>query len=289
LLTELPSKKQSKAQAKEPLSGYQENAIKPKARKALLSLHDIKWDSRISCYSMTIHAGDYLHVIGSNGAGKSSLLSLLSGLDSPDTGQVYLENALISEHSLLSLSKTRCFLAQQQSTEFDISVAQLLSFYTPESTYIMEQGQKSGQNSQSTLIPNELDDYLSLNAMLHRPLSTLSGGQQKRFHIARVLLQVWPAILRGEAIIILDEPLAQLDINYQRRVLRLLEQLSNKGNTIIMSCHDINLSAQFASTVALLKGTDVVKYGPVKDLINAENLSLIFDCEFNQEKYWVSR
>lgn len=222
------------------------------------SLHD-----RIKGLELSISKGECWHLIGPNGAGKSSILLLLAGLEAPSSGYITLLDTPMHKQSLFQQAQTRCFLHQHQQCEFDIPLAQLLSFYT-----------------QMSALPNQLDKCLDINKWLNKPLSELSGGQQQRFHIARSLCQIWPAIRSGKGIIVFDEPITHLDIKFQTAIMAFLKRLCETGNTVIVSCHDINLSIKYASHVGLVHNQLLVKAGAADAQLSLKNLQMVFDHNF---------
>jgi ABC-type hemin transport system ATPase subunit len=132
--------------------------------------------------------------------------------------------------------------------------------------------------------------------LLDRPLNELSGGEQQRVHIARVLLQVWPAIQQGEAILLMDEPLQNLDIAFQESVLILFERLVAMGNLLLMSVHDVNLSLRFADKVLLLKQGKCQASGESKAILTATGVTELYEYPFellqlnnNIEKTFIRR
>lgn len=235
-------------------------------------------ESRIVDVDLQVERGQCWHLLGPNGAGKSSLLLMLAGLENPSSGSILCSDTAISSLSLIELAKTRCYLHQNQQYEFDIPLKQLLKFYT-----------------QTSSVPIVLDESLDVNRWLHKPLSELSGGQQQRFHIARSLCQIWPAICDGNGIILMDEPTSHLDIKFQTAIMALLQQLSESGNTVVMSSHDINLSLRYASHVGLLNRQKLVNAGVTKKQLTLKNLQSIFEHRFieingdsDTQKYVVS-
>ncbi|OFA30890.1 hypothetical protein BAE46_09530 [Glaciecola punicea] len=241
-------------------------------------LKNVTLQARVKTVSMCINKGQCWHLLGPNGAGKSSLLLLLSGIETPTHGVLTLGDIPLAEHSLAQLATIRCFLHQQQQSEFDIPLFQLLHFYT-----------------NSTHIPRKIEEHLHIASLLHKPLSTLSGGQQQRFHIARNLCQIWSAIVKGEGLILLDEPISHLDVKYQCAILSLLQHVCEMGNTVIMTSHDLNLSQQYASHIGLLKEQQLVFQGLTNEVMRLDNLQTIFDHSFvqivnehNTQKYIVS-
>ncbi|MFT4654997.1 MAG: vitamin B12 transport system ATP-binding protein [Kangiellaceae bacterium] len=242
------------------------------------TLENVSLQARIEAVNVHVGKGQCWHFLGPNGAGKSSLLLLLAGIETPTQGVLKLDNTELSEHPLAQLAKTRCFLHQQLHCEFDIPLAQLLGFYT-----------------QSSTVPNKIDECLQISALLHKPLSALSGGQQQRFHIARNLCQIWPAILKGHGLILLDEPISHLDVKYQCAIMGLLQHLCELGNTVIMTSHDINVSRQYSSHIGLLQNQKLIFQGCTNDVLTVENLQAVFehdfvqiDSEYHSQKFIVS-
>lgn len=226
-------------------------------------MQDIILHNRIEVPYLELDKGQNWHLLGANGAGKSSLLAILGGIITPDSGVVTFKQNPLSNIPLIEMAKTRAYLQQNLHCEFDIPAKQLLSFYTPYS-----------------VLPAIVDEHLQLNSLLHKPLSKLSGGQQQRFYIALAILQVWTSIKHGEALLLLDEPLQQLDPKYQSAVLRLLQAFSTEGNTVVCACHDVNLSSAYASHVALLYERKVFRKGATSKILNLDNINHIFDHTF---------
>ena len=228
-------------------------------------LNEICVASRVHDVSLNFAPAQQWHLLGANGAGKSSLLNVLAGLLSPNSGQIQFCGQALASYPLPYLASKRCFLQQQQISAFDIPLNQLLFFYT-----------------QQNALPNKLEACFQLNSLLHKTLSMLSGGQQQRFNIARSLLQVWANIEQGNAAIILDEPCQHLDINYQFHFMALVDELVAQGNLLIMSSHDINTSWQHASHVALLKNGKVQHSGNVNATLTLKHLNSVFAHKFEE-------
>ncbi|WP_296053528.1 ABC transporter ATP-binding protein [uncultured Alteromonas sp.] len=230
-----------------------------------IKLDNVCLDQRLSNISVTIMQPGITCLLGSNGAGKSSLLLVLAGLVEPEQGQVYWGQTDVFTSPLAVLSVHRCFVAQQHSIQFELTGRECLQFLSP---------------SQSPDIPGELIRKLDIADLLDKPITRMSGGELQRIMISRALLQVWPAIKSGNAIIVLDEPLQGVDIRHQTVLMHWLSALAKVGNQIIMSCHDINIANTFADTVLLAKAGQMLAYGPTRDVLNLSNLWLTFDCQF---------
>jgi vitamin B12 transport system ATP-binding protein len=227
--------------------------------------------NRIQSASLTVTKGQCVHILGPNGAGKSTLLLLLAGLLEAGTGSIVLFNKPVSSWSLASLASMRTLLAQQTECSFHLTVQEYLQFYA--------------DIQASSGIPSLLEKALEVTDFLPKILTQLSGGERQRVEICRALLQLWPAIEQGEALVLLDEPLQGLDIRHQYAVAQLAKALSEKGNTVIMSSHDIALSANYATTLWLMQKGKIVAEGNPADVATQANLERVFECHFAISKH----
>ncbi len=205
----------------------------------------------------------FWHVLGANGSGKSTLLSALCGLI--PCKQLSYNQINVEQLSLVEQAQVRALLSQQHTSEFEVPIKQLLSFFT-----------------RFEYLPDKIDHALEINRLLNKPLNKLSGGQKQRFHIARCVLQIWQNLEKGQGVLILDEPLQGLDIKHQFKVLDLLQEFCRAGNTVIMSCHDVNLSLKYASHAILLLRGNAVEIGTASQCLTSERLSYIFDVSFSE-------
>lgn len=230
---------------------------------------------RLQAMSLNFKAGKCSHVLGPNGAGKSTLLQLLAGVLSAESGNVFWHNGSIESHSLTELAAFRGYLGQHIDTPFALPVAEFVQFYAAPGLSVKS-------------LPPVLAELLDVSHLLDRTLNSLSGGELQRINLLRVLLQVWPAAQNGQALIILDEPLQGLDVRHQYALMALTRQLASQGNTLILSSHDIQLSANYSDNVVLLKDGELVAQGTPDEVVSEFNLNLTFDCHFavkNSQNY----
>jgi ABC-type cobalamin transport system ATPase subunit len=228
----------------------------------MLDIIDLSLPKRLSEINVSAQAGQVVHVLGANGAGKSSLLSVLSGMTPFDRGRIEVQHQSLESFSLPQLASFRCLQEQQQSTAFSISVQESLAFFAPQ-----------------LLFPEMLEHALEIAPFMVRKLDELSGGESRRVQIARALWQIWPAVERGEGLILLDEPVQGLDFRHQHLLFSLLQQLALKGNVIIVNHHDLNLCQQYAHRVWLMKKGKLVLQGSVEEVLQDRALVSVFDCE----------
>lgn len=236
----------------------------------MLRLSSISLDARLRDISLELKLGQWWFLLGPNGAGKSSLLNVISGTESAFSGGLSFCDTDIREVSLAQLASARCLVAQSYSTEFSVSVAELFSFFA------------AVKLSSKTWCPPLIEQYLELHSLLTKPFGKLSGGEKQRVHLARNLLQVWPMIEQGKALILLDEPLQQMDVKHQYQALKLFAQLKQMGNLLVMSHHELNHAMVYASHACLLKDGMVVQSGQQKEVLTAYNLEQLFEQRFTE-------
>ncbi|MFT4939986.1 MAG: ABC-type cobalamin transport system ATPase subunit [Paraglaciecola sp.] len=228
----------------------------------MLVFSNLCLNNRLRSVSGSAVAGQFVHVLGANGAGKSSLLAAISGLLAVDSGTISLHNRDLSDYSLAQLADFRCLQEQQQNTVFSITVRESLEFFAPLGEF-----------------PACLEKALEIESFMHRPLSELSGGESRRVQIARVLWQVWNAVELGQAIILLDEPVQGLDFRHQHLLFLMLSEQVSKGNVVVVSHHDLNLCQQYAQCVWLMQNGEILMQGEVDVILRTEYLQNIFECE----------
>jgi iron complex transport system ATP-binding protein len=112
-------------------------------------------------------------------------------------------------------------------------------------------------------------------AMKDRDYNTLSGGERQRVHLARVLAQLENDI--AHKLVFMDEPLNNLDILHQHRILHTLKNFTELGNTAIVVLHDLNLAAQFADQVLLLKKGKIVSHDKPEKVFTKEIISKVYN------------
>jgi len=235
----------------------------------MIQIDNVSLSKRLANIKIAAQSGEFVHVLGANGAGKSSLLSVLAGLIPADSGQIlYQLNGMqheIQQLTLPQLSLFRCFQEQQQQTPFDLTVQESLQFFA---------------NFQQ--LPIQLESGLEIGPFLSRQIKSLSGGESRRVHIARVLLQIWPKLMAGEGLILMDEPIQGLDFRHQHLLFKLLKSLSSLGNTIIASHHDLNLCFAYSDQVWLMKQGEIFQSGTNRAVMTDKLLSEAFACNICQ-------
>lgn len=234
------------------------------AAAPLLEAHSLAIARRLSPLDLRWHGGQLVALLGPNGSGKSTLLGALAGI-LPADGAVLLGGEVLTDLSWPELAKRRAMLPQRQPQLFHIPVFQVLSLG-------LDQGVVPARQNEAI---NALCEALELEVLLARDFSRLSGGEQQRVLIARTLLQVWPSLNPTGKVLLLDEPLAGLDLHHQLALLRLLKKLAVQGLLVVLAIHDINLAIDWADRILCLQGGTVVREGGV-ELVDEALLEQVF-------------
>lgn len=217
--------------------------------------------------SFEVGSGEMLAVLGANGAGKSTLLKLLCREIKPASGQIYLHNRSIEDYKLRELAKKRAVLAQHNTISISFQVEELVMM--GRYPHFNHQPKQSDQE-----ILKEVMIETGITHLAGRDYNTLSGGEQQRVQLARVLAQIYD---HPNACLFLDEPTNGLDLEYQQQILLLARKLANNGYCVICILHDINYASRFADRILMLKNGKKVAEGVPVEVINTTNIQETFN------------
>lgn len=202
-------------------------------------------------------------VIGPNGAGKSTLLRLASGDIRPTSGSVHIEGRSLAQMNVPSRAKLRSVLAHQLAADVTFTVQQVVAMGRYPYRFDQPHDPREDQGVIDSVI-NSLD----LSGLRHRQVRSLSGGEQQRVAIARVLAQQAPVVL-------LDEPTTALDIKHQQSVMALIKALGASGHAVVAVLHDLNMAPQFDQVILLDKGR-IAAAGTPSDVLTGEGLTTVY-------------
>lgn len=213
-------------------------------------------------------AGRITSIIGPNGCGKSTLLRTLARLIKPSGGAVKLAGRPLSDFGSKELARRVAMLPQTPTAPEGISVFDLVGRgRTPHQGLF---GRWSSEDFEATA--RALEDT-KIADLADRPVDELSGGQRQRVWIAMALAQQTDVLL-------LDEPTTYLDLKHQLEVLDLLTDLNRqRGTTIIMVLHDLNLAARYSDELVAMRSGTVKRAGSSHDVITDTTLQDVFDLE----------
>ena len=221
--------------------------------------------------NIEVFPGKVLALIGPNGAGKSTILKILSGDIKPTSGVVKYNDINISNIPFVDRAHIRGVISQSQTIAFDFSVLE-----------IIEMGWlHSDHDYYTSFYPDVLKQIIEdceLQHLADRKFNTLSGGEQKRVHFARVLLQLW--IPEGDIhprFMLLDEPLANLDIYHELKMLEIIKKRLSKNIGVLLILHDLNTASKFADNIVLMKNGTIVKNGSTIEVLTESILSETYE------------
>jgi iron complex transport system ATP-binding protein len=189
--------------------------------------------------------GRFNVVLGPNGAGKSTLLRIATGLTQPVAGDVRYEDRPLSTFPSEEIARTRAVLMQHVELAFALPVAEVV---------MMGRYPHFGRvpSSRDREIVREALDLVGMADKEAQPYPTLSGGEQQKVQLARVLAQIWAPRENGHRYLFLDEPTTNLDVHYQLHVLSIARSLIDERTTLIAILHDLNTAFQFGDHFLLL-------------------------------------
>jgi len=224
--------------------------------------------------SVNFPQGGFCSILGPNGSGKTTLLKCIVGLLKPDSGTITLNGKPLADYKMMDLAREIAYVPQYQDIVFDISVFD----------YVM-----LGRNPYQT--PWEMqrtEDKEVVEDMLQRCkvwkyrdslLQALSGGERQRVMVARAMAQ-------QTGIMLLDEPLSNIDVTHKFEIMDILQQLNEEqGVSILIILHDLPIAKAYSKQVLLLKSGNLLHFGDRNAVLTEGNIRDCFDLT---ERYAVS-
>ena len=218
----------------------------------------------VNSVGLDLHAGEVLAIVGPNGAGKSTLCGLLAGDLAPTEGEAALSGRAVRSIKPAALARQRSMLSQHTNLRFP--------FTAWEVALMGRHPHISRWRSPAEADYASVEQAMERTQVLHlarRLYPTLSGGEQRRVSLARVLAQDTPVVL-------LDEPTAALDIGHQQLVMSLCRRLAGEGRAVLAVLHDLNLAGSYADRVMVMSQGGVVATGTPEQVLCADLLSEVF-------------
>jgi iron complex transport system ATP-binding protein len=214
-------------------------------------------------------------VLGPNGAGKSTLLRLATGLARPSRGDVLYDGEPIASFGAERLARTRAVLSQHVELAFPLPAADvvLMGRYPH---------YRRVPTAHDRAIVNEALELVGMTERSAQPYSTLSGGEQQKVQLARVLAQIWSenpgegAEREPHRILFLDEPTSSLDVHYQIHLLDVARSLLARNCTVVAILHDLNVAFRYGDHLLLLDAGRVAFDGDRAAEIPQETLERVF-------------
>ena len=228
--------------------------------------------------SLTIDTGKICSILGPNGSGKSTLVKVISGDIKPQNGFIFFNDRNLNDISIEDRAKIRSVMSQSQQIFFDFSVREII-----EMGWIEENGMYSISDINESL--QKVAKECEVFSLLDRRFNNLSGGEQRRVHFARTLIQLYNKIeLNNKRYLILDEPTANLDLLHELKLIKKLKAKANEGFGVLVVLHDLNIAYNFSDQIALINNGEILHKGPPDDVISDEILTSIYRMPIKVDK-----
>jgi len=245
--------------------------------KPLLALNQLSWKvgnkNILSQVNLTVNQGQFVGIIGTNGAGKSSLLRTIYRYIKPSAGQVFFNNRDIWQQKASQVAQ-QIAVVQQSNAQLSYSVFEIVKMGLTPHKKLFE--------TDSLLDLNKVKQAIEAVGLTHlaaQNFERLSGGEQQRSLIAR-------AIVQDTELLIMDEPTNHLDIHYQIDILNRIKQLKK---TVVVSLHDLNLASAFCDHLILLEQGKIIAQGTPAQVLTAQTISQAYNVDVSVSTHPVHK
>jgi len=218
--------------------------------------------------SFSAGSGELFAVLGPNGSGKSTLIKIIVGMLKPESGAVLIDGRNPASMSRREAARLIGYVAQESAVRFPLTAIELvLQGRFAQSGLIGFESERDVREAEWAMRVTETTEFAA------SPVTELSGGERQRVMLARALA-VRPRLL------LLDEPVANLDIAHQVKMLELVRRLTieNQMSAIVVT-HELNLAADFATSALLLKAGEMIACGKPRDVMTESLLRRVFETD----------
>ncbi|MDM9622589.1 heme ABC transporter ATP-binding protein [Rhizobium sp. S96] len=220
--------------------------------------------------SFVAEPGHLTAIAGPNGSGKTTTMKAVSG-ELPYEGMARINGHDIRSLQPWQLATLRGVLPQASTISFPFTVREVVRMGL--TSGLNRNPDKAEQTAARALEAVDLGGYEG------RFYQQLSGGEQQRVQLARVLCQIPEPVVDGRPCwLLLDEPVSSLDISHQLTIMQLARTFCNNGGGVIAVMHDLNLTALFADRIILMKSGAIAASGSVHDVLTDETMQSVFGC-----------
>lgn len=220
--------------------------------------------------SFMARPGELTAIAGPNGSGKTTTLKAVSG-ELKHAGSVRINGTETRDLAPWQLASVRAVLPQASTISFPFTVREIVMM-----------GLTTGRNrnpAQAERIAADALSAVDLSGFEGRFYQELSGGEQQRTQLARVLCQIPEPVVDGKPCwLLLDEPVSSLDISHQLTIMNLARDFCRRGGGVIAVMHDLNLTSIFADQMLLLKSGRLAASGSVDAVITDDTMHAVFGC-----------
>lgn len=215
--------------------------------------------------NLTVKNGEVVALLGPNGAGKSTLLKLLCGQNKMSSGRVLFEERDLADWSPAEIARRRAVLPQSSTVPFDFLAIEIV---------LLGRSPYGDAASSEALAREAMEKTESLH-LAGRVVTTLSGGEMQRVQLARVLVQIGMNTGTPRCLM-LDEPISNLDPSHQHAALAIARNLARDGAAVLVVLHDINLAAQYADRLVMMKNGNLIVEGTAEEVVTEQTMQDVF-------------
>ena len=215
--------------------------------------------------------GEIAAIVGPNGSGKTTFLKALSG-DLVYSGHVAFNGRDLSTMKPVEAATLRAVLPQATTLSFPFTVREIVRLG-------LIGGRSGALPGENERLPERALARVDLDGFAGRFYQELSGGEQQRVQLARVLCQVWAPVLDGKPrYLFLDEPVSSLDIKHQLIIMNIARDFARRGGGVVAILHDLNLTAMYADRIFVMHRGRLAAAGSPQDVLSDELIEKVFDC-----------
>jgi iron complex transport system ATP-binding protein len=210
-------------------------------------------------------------IVGPNGSGKTTLMRAISG-DLPYGGSIRMNGSEVSAQRPWQAATMRAVLPQATALSFPFTVREIVRLG-------LVGGRSGVLHGEDARLPDRALARVDLEGFAGRFYQELSGGEQQRVQLARVLCQVWAPVLEGTPrFLLLDEPVSSLDIRHQLIIMNIARDFARRGGGVVAILHDLNLTAMYADRVHVLHRGHLAAAGTPAEVLTDVIIEKVFEC-----------
>ena len=215
--------------------------------------------------NIDLNSGKLTGIVGPNGAGKTTLLKMLAGLLKPESGQLSLDGKSFDLFKSTERARRIAYLEQYSFVHWPLSVEQLVRLGRfPHKDSI----DNSPENDRAVV--RRVMQQVGIQGLSARTFNSLSGGERARVLLARALT------VQADHLLV-DEPIASLDLKYQFEIMELLSNQTTDSTSVCVILHDLNLAVKYCDFIHLMYKGKVISHGKPEQVLTQENIKATFD------------